>query len=148
MRRRWRKNPKSVTRKYRDWAEELLGITDPSQFWQFKDVSHRLLPQFGKLKSNWRCHFWLSEILSLLSNQRFDHAEAYTVQALKALHQTALDKGAWETALLLMPTPDPLAHLEFAGTESEMLAVAQYRKGLEDLRKAHLPDPAAAGAPP
>ena len=91
----------------------------------------------------------LSEVLQLLVNQRYQHATAYTVQALKALHQVALDQGAWENALLLLPTPDPLQTDEFAGTEEEMLAVAKYRKGLTDLRRLYAGDPPAqAAAPP
>ena len=84
-----------------------------------------------------------SEVLQLLVNGHYAHATAYTVQALEALHQMALDQGTWDNALLLLPTPDPLQTDEFAGTEEEMLAVAKYRKGLADLRRLYTGDPVA-----
>ena len=82
----------------------------------------------------WRCHFAMSHVLELMQNRRVEEAAATAVQVLKAIHQTALDGGSWNSSDLLLPWDDPLARDLFGGDEEEMMATAAWNRGVKDLQ--------------
>ena len=63
------------------------------------------------------------------------------VQLHKVVFQVALDMGAWDTAVLLWPLPDPLGSEEYAGNPDEMLAAQKWNKAMIELK------PKARGRP-
>jgi len=134
LRREVKKKPLKVVKRYREHVKQKLGVRHPSQHWEYRDYSRLLLGTFGKMKGLWRCHHLLSDVLQLLDAQENEAAMGLTVQALKALHQVALDGGAWETALLLLPDDDPLSKPAFGGEERELEAAYTYKKSLQELR--------------
>ena len=75
------------------------------------------------MKGLYRCHHAASEILQYLSRGENAQAEGHVVQLLKALHQMALDRGAWTHAIHLIPTADPFGRANFGDTELEMQQV-------------------------
>lgn len=85
----------------------------------------------------WRMHWFTSEILQSLVENRPDHAAALAVQSQKVLVQLAIDHGSWDTAMLLWPGEDPLAGEEFGGDEEEMRRVYGYRKAVQELKTKH-----------
>ena len=77
----------------------------------------------------------LSECLHTLTvDDNKPLAAALLVQTSKAVFQSALDGGGWETAMCLWPNGDMLATEEFAGDEIEMERVHGYRKAASELR--------------
>ena len=88
----------------------------------------------------------LSEVLQSWQSHRPAVAQAMLVQALKALHQVALDKGDWASATLLWPGEDPTVGEHFGGSETEMRHVHSYRKSLSELRGHHNRNPGGAGS--
>ena len=134
MRRAFQKNPKRLTKDYLIWSCELLGVVGNQQ-WALRDVPKKVPPQFGKMKGLWRAYHMMHEALQLSLHGSPEHTQAYLVQASKAIYQTALDQGDWANAVLLVPTPDPLARPDFGGTPQELQKVHQYRKALAELRR-------------
>ena len=65
-------------------------------------------------------------------------ALAFACQPSEALHQIALDRGSWDSALLLLPMPDALGDPSFGGEEHELAAVHSHRKALKDLKAKQL----------
>ena len=57
------KNPKAVVREYVGEVKADLGVTDPRQFWRFKDHSELMTPKLGKMKGLWRVHFMMRMVL-------------------------------------------------------------------------------------
>ncbi|CAE8691772.1 unnamed protein product [Polarella glacialis] len=62
-------------------------------------------------------------------------ALAQTIQCIKALRQSVLSGGDWQTAWLLAGLVEPVQRREFAGEEGEMSAIAAYLGALSDLKK-------------
>ena len=85
----------------------------------------------------WRTLFALAHILDSIKEGTAEHASAEVVQNMKALLQVALDRGSWDNAALLIPTPDPLARPAFGGEESELQSVQSFPKALRDLQSGH-----------
>jgi hypothetical protein len=134
LRERVEKEPERVIRDYISAVRLELGVTDPRQFWCFRDFSKKQLPRFGRMRGMYRCHVMSSKILQQLHEGRTARAGALLVQFQKAVLQMALDNGCWDSASLLWPGGDPLGQREFGGTEAEMKAVHAYRKSLQELR--------------
>ena len=86
------------------------------------------------MRDLWRCHYLGSEILQLHDQGEHEQVAALVVQRLKALHQAALDRGAWDNALVLVPGPDPLGRPNFGGDEGELAAIHRYRRSLCELK--------------
>ena len=61
------------------------------------------------------------------------HALALAVQASKALHQVAIDGGAWANVLLLIPLEGPVGAYAFGGEEAVLADVYAYRKAIDEL---------------
>ncbi len=66
---------------------------------------------------------------------RPEHCAAQVALLLQGLQQVALDDGDWTNATFLVASNDPLGRPEFGAGESEMAAIARYRRGLRDLKK-------------
>ena len=134
LRRRYRRHPEKLTNAYEKMAKKIIGVTDERQVWAYRDVSKRLLRTFGRMKGLWRCHAGLAEIIQMLMDGDEEHALAFACQMSKALHQVGLDKGSWDTALLMLPTPDALGEPSFGGEEQELAAIQSYRKAIRELK--------------
>jgi len=113
---------------------ENWGSLSDRQYWKPSDYSDRLLSRFGRLRGLWRCHRMVSEILEASLGGRHAETTALLCQFLKTLHQVALDKGGWETALLLWVSEDTLGAEAFGGEETEMQQIHLYQKALKELR--------------
>ena len=83
-----------------------------------------------------RVHFHLSHVVALSLRGLHSQAEAYNIQPLRALHQVALDGGAWTTASLLLPKQDPLYKQTCGGTEEELEAIVAYTEAMKKLKTA------------
>ena len=74
----------------------------------------------------------------LILKDRPDQAGgAYAVQLARAVHQSAIDDGGWESADLMLPKAPPDQRIPFGGTQTEMEVIANYRDALKKLEKAH-----------
>ena len=89
--------------------------------------------EFGSLKSFFRIHFYLPEILPTSEDGNEEEAEPIVIQSLKAHLQVAVDKGDWQNAELLMPM-QPHGRVHFGGDEHEMQAMFKYHKSLLELQ--------------
>ncbi len=138
MRRRFRRAPLRVLIRYRKRVMRRLGVEilangQSSAPWQHTDYSLKLKPVFGRMAGLWRMHFTLSRLLSLAESQQPELLAGTLVQALKALHQVAIDGGSWSNAALLLPWEDPLSKELWAGSDGEMEAAVKYTRGVKDL---------------
>ena len=147
MRKQFRKHPDVIVQQYTQMCKNLLSVHTDTIPWEYKDVTLKLTRKFGKQRGLLRCHMMLFRILQLLMKKDVDHASAYTVQALKCLHQVALDGGKWDSAELFLPydTTDLQA---FAGNEGEMVSIHSYQKAMRELRSNHVVTPNFEQAPP
>ena len=133
LRERVKRHPLRILTNYRSRCLRRLGIyalpngmlsapyTHPS-------TSLHLRPSFGRMTGLWRCHFAMSHVLELMEHRRVEEAAATAVQVLKAIHQTALDGGSWNSST------DPLAKDLFGGDAEEMMATAAWNRGVKDLQ--------------
>ena len=137
LRRKFKKHPTRLTKEYVLMCKHTLGIHDPNIPWQFKDVSKKLFRTFGKMRGLHKCHTMFSTVLQLQIAGEHKHATAYTVQALKALHQVALDQGRWDAAELLLLLGETQDLANFGGTEGEMVAIHGFQKALRELKSSH-----------
>ena len=135
--RRLKTKPQRTIRGYKQFVTDQLGITSRHQYWTYRDFSRRVQGKFGSLKSLFRIHYYLSEILQTSQDGHGEEAEAMVIQLLKALLQVAVDKGDWQNAELLMPS-QPHGRVHFGGDEREMQAVFKYQKSLRELRAKNL----------
>lgn len=89
----------------------------------------------------------LQEVIWLNLQGDHAHATAFACQLSKALLQVALDGGDWTNALLLIPVPDVLEEVKFAGEEQEMIEVHGFRKAIREIdsRGAQLKETPPAG---
>jgi len=55
---------------------------------------------------------------------------ALPVQGSTAVHQDAMDSGAWTTAALLVPMVVPVSSPRLAGMAQELAADASYKEGI------------------
>ena len=147
LRRRYRKKPGKLVKRYLQQQREFCGVTDPRQVWHLRDVSKKLLPTFGVMKGLWRCHIGFQEIIWMLLEDKPLQATAFACQLSKALHQVALDQGDWSNALPMIPVADLLAAPQFGGDEVEMQMIHSYKKAMKELKTKHSVEerPPAAG---
>ena len=139
LRARVQKHPMRILTKYRAKCLQRLGIYALpngmlSAPYTHPQTSLHLRSAFGRMTGLWRCHFMLGHILEKLEQGQTEQAAATCVQALKAVHQTALDGGSWNCSTLLLPYEDPLARDLFGGDEDEMMATAAWNRGVRDLQ--------------
>ena len=138
MRRRLKKKPKKVLRRFRSKVKDELGIMNEQMVWSYRDYAKLHRNTFGKMKGLWRMLHLLCETLELLDPEAATYAPeegtALVAQSIKALIQVGLDGGDWTSASLLLPCPNPSGRTEFGGEESEMAAVHKYRKALKELK--------------
>ena len=127
LRRRFHNGPRLIFKEYRATTKRLLGVSDPRQVWHFRDISRERLRVFGRMRGFWRCHSGLQEIIQLLSGGDSDKALAYACQLSKALHQVALDKGARDSAVLLLPEPDMLGEPAFGRSRGRSTSWLPFR---------------------
>ena len=138
MRRRLKKKPRKVLRRFRSKVKDELGIMNEQMVWSYRDYAKLHRNTFGKMKGLWRMLHLLCETLELLDPEAATYAPeegtALVAQSIKALIQVGLDGGDWTSASLLLPCPNPSGRTEFGGEESEMAAVHKYRKALKELK--------------
>ena len=139
LRRRVRKRPLRIIMKYRERCLRRLGIYQLpngmlSAAYTHPATSLHLRPTFGRMTGLWRCHYGISQLLELIEHRQMEQAGATAVQLLKAIHQTALDGGSWNSAIHLLPWDDPLQKDLFGGDEQEMMAAAAWNRGIKDLQ--------------
>ena len=139
LRQRVKKHPLKIIMKYRARCLRRLGIYALpngmlSSAYTHPATSLHLRSTFGRMTGLWRCHFAASHILELIEHRKMEEAGATAVQVLKAIHQTALDGGSWNSAVLLLPWDDPLQKDLFGGDEQEMMAAASWNRGIKDLQ--------------
>ena len=113
-----RLKPERILEKYTPWCQDQLGVISENQVWQYRDVSRKHRTLFTRMTGLWRVHHALSEILQLQAERRHGAATGFVAQLLKAVSQVAIDHGSWDTARLLLPTPDPLWTVDFGGEET------------------------------
>ena len=142
LRRRCRRRPLSLLKKYTLRVRRCLGAEDPRRAWRYADYSMKILPAFGRMRGLWRCHWIMSEALESLVRDNKGLAIAWLVQGCKALHQVGLDGGAWWNAQHMLPSQDPLMQEDWGGEPEELLATHSYQKAIADL---HLGRPSAPG---
>ena len=107
--------------------------------WSFRDYSDSVKKVFGKMVGLWRCHYMLSTAVEMLAQGDQEHTLAFLVQCSKALHQTALDRGSWMNSQGMVPTPDPLGMVDFAGDEYELQAIHKHLKAVKELKGQRVP---------
>ena len=139
LRSRVQRHPMRILTRYRAKCLQRLGIYALpngmlSAPYTHPQTSLHIRSAFGRMTGLWRCHFMLSHILEKLEQGQTEQAAATCVQALKAVHQTALDGGSWNCSTLLLPYEDPLARDLFGGDEDEMMATAAWNRGVRDLQ--------------
>ena len=133
-RKRFQKRPLPIVQGYIDRVIGDLGVTSTQQHWELKEFSTKISPQFGRMKGLWRTHHAVSELVQFLVQGDVQHATAFGVLLLQAIHQTALDGGSWDNAIHILPTADPLGRPCFGADETTLLEVHRYRKALKELR--------------
>ena len=114
-----------------------LSVSDPRQFWSYRDLAKHQKVKFGKMTGLWRCQFILCELLDIYNEVGSEETAplgAVIVQSIKCLHQVALDHGDWSTAQWLLPTPDPSGRSDFGGDEQELRWIHAYKKSMKDLK--------------
>ena len=89
------------------------------------------------MRSLWRCHAALQEIIWLALEGDVEHAVAFACQTSKALHQVALDRGGWDNALPMIPVADILQEPQFGGEEVEMKMIHSYKKAIREIKTQH-----------
>ena len=139
LRRRVRKHPLRIVTKYRQRCLDKAGITvmpggTLSAPFAHPHVSLRIRETFGKMVGLWRCHYSVAQVLEHLEHRRVEQAAATCCQILKAIHQTALDQGSWNNSMVLLPWDDALRPDIFGGDPDEMMAAAQWNRGIRDLQ--------------
>lgn len=137
LKRRFRRHPKRITKEYVKMIQEALGIDGTALPWRTRDLNKKLLRIFGRLKGLHRCHGMLSEIFQMQLQGHHDHATAYTAQALKCLHQVAIDGGSWLAAEHFLPIGEALDSTAQAGAEEEMIAIHGALKAKKELAAMH-----------
>ena len=80
-----------------------------------------------------RMHAVLTELFILQDGGATGEAQAFTAQALKCIHQTALDEGDWRLGWRLLGIKDPLERSKFAGSETDMEVLYTHMKTLNEL---------------
>ena len=139
LRRRVRKHPLRIVTKYRQRCLDKAGIVvlddgSLSSPFAHHHQSMRIRETFGKMVGLWRCHYAVARILEHLEHRRLEEGAATCCQLLKAIHETAIDHGSWNNSMLLLPWDDPLRPDMFGGDHDEMMAVAQWNRGVRDLQ--------------
>ena len=131
------KNPKKIVKDYTTYVKTTLGVDGTLMPWRTRDLNKKLVRVFGKMRGLHRCHGMLAELFQLQLEGKTDHAAAYTVQAMKVLHQVAIDGGSWASAELLLPLGEGIEVSHFGGSEKEMVAIHAYHKALKELKASH-----------
>lgn len=122
--------PRQIVEEYIERTKESLGV-QPGQVWSLLDRNKRIAR--GRHKGLHRIHHMLSELFSVMDQDRLEEAQALTVQCFKGVHQTMLDDGDWRMGWHLTTLRDPLAKVRFGGAERELEAVAAYTRALDEL---------------
>ena len=135
MRRRFKKKPGSIVRRYVVDAKTELGITSVHEAFHFKAYSMALRTRFGRMRGLFRVHLGLSHALNLGAVEgKPVEALAMVVQVQKAIEQAVLDKGRWDTAQWYLPYVDPYFAKRHAGTFVEVAGIAGYREVMSKLK--------------
>ena len=134
MRKKFRAKPEVFLKEFASRTKSDLGVKDNRQVWRFADNGKRLRPVFGKMAGLDKTVMLFLEVVQLHHDKQPEQASALAVQACKALHQVALDKGSWENAQLLIPLEEVGERSKFGGDERELRGIYKYRKSLRELR--------------
>ena len=134
LRKKGRTQGTRLLKEYKEYCRKTLGVRLPSHHWEFRDLSVKLGPTFGRMRGLWRCHWLLSDALQHADVNDREQLLGLLVQSLKCLHQVALDGGSWDAASLMLPEEEPGYRAPFGGNERELEVIYKYRKNLAELR--------------
>lgn len=137
LRIRFKKHPKRFTRNYVQMLKEALGVDGTNLPWRVRDINAKLRAIFGRLRGLHRCHGIFCEVLQLQLSEHHDHATALVVQALKCLHQVAVDNGSWTAAEMFLPVGETVDRATWSGEIDEMQAIHSFLKGTKELGSLH-----------
>jgi hypothetical protein len=133
LRRSWKKRPGRVVKAYFRSMREVVGVT-PGQPWVLAHAGQKLQPDFNHSYAAWRAMHGMQEALHLaIVLGKRQRGWALICLLCRALHQQALDGNSWANANLLVPTCTPGARPGFAGTVTQMEAVASFNKASKEL---------------
>lgn len=107
-----------------------LGVV-PGQPWTLHDDWR--MTRWGKLRGLSRAYLMDIAVYEHLRAGRVQQAINQLIQNMKAKKQTALDGGSWDVSWHLTGLPDRTERAPFAGSHTEMSAIAAYRKAMKDL---------------
>ena len=133
-RKRFLRKPRVLTQRYLDKMQSELGITSGQQYRMPRDYSKKLLTVFGKFRGLWCAHHAVSEILQLHLQGQHDHVGAYLCLLAQSMHQSCIDQGDWSTAVMILPTEDPLNRTPFGADERQLAEIYSYRKAIRELK--------------
>ena len=125
-------NPGKVIREFEREVCDEMGIV-PGQPWTLRDWARK--QNWGRFRGLYRGVLMDIAAYEKLRRNQTQQAAAQLIQNIKAKRQSMLQGGDWTSAWLLTGLPDPVKGKEFAGTEAEMAATAEYLNSLADLRK-------------
>ena len=126
-------------------VKEKCGATQPGMSYGLTIHADRLRKSFGHHTSLLRAHYHIAAALDRIILQgEVLSGIAMAVNAMRAIHQAALDNGKWDTAILMVSTPDPLEQVQFAGEPDEMGRIAAYQDAFLKLKA----KPPPTGPPP
>jgi hypothetical protein len=137
LRRKFERAPEKLLKDFVTRVQLDLGISNQAQYWTLMDHSRKVRGQFKQMHGLYRCHIASAEALQHWLEGRPQHMATYVCLLMQTLHQVALDGGSWDNAVLMLPSPDPLGHPDFGGSQSMMTDVAAYRRGMKELKRQH-----------
>jgi hypothetical protein len=116
-------------------VKEKCGATQPGMSYGLAIHADRLRKSFGHHTSLLRAHYYIAAALDRIILQgEILPGVAMAINAMRAIHQAALDNGKWDTANLMVSTPDPLETIQFAGEPDEMGRIAAYQDAFLKLK--------------
>ena len=137
LRRRYRKKPGLLIRRYLQQQREISGVGHPRTAWHLRVSSRRPPKTFGVIEGFSLAHVGLQEVIWIgLEGQHLPSVTS-ACQPSQLLHQVALDPGDWWDALPLIPVANALLEPLFGGKGVKMRLVKSYKKAPKELKSGH-----------
>ena len=129
------RKPEVIINNWMRVVKEKCGATQPGMSYGLTIHADRLRKSFGHHTSLLRAHYYIAAALDRIILQgEILPGVAMAINAMRAIHQAALDNGKWDTANLMVSTPDPLETIQFAGEPDEMGRIAAYQDAFLKLK--------------
>ena len=129
---RMKSRPRAIVEQFREDCRDELAVRSDEP-WSYPDMARRI--EWGQYRGMQRSYILIMHVIELLDRGETMRAHALACQSAKAFHQVALSGGQWKVAWALTGLPDPLTRKRFAGTATELEAVADFVKAEEELDK-------------